>query len=450
MANFDPTANGGAGGLVFASDGSLEQRALVQINKRNFAPRIGLAYSLNPKTVVRTGYGIYYLLFERFGSEDQLALNAPFLINNVQTVSSAATAPLFFLQDGFPANSLDPNQPGLLSRVRVRAVDPATPTPYVQQWSLGIQRELPWHLLGGIDYVGTHSSHLNVLADFNQPFFNADGSSTNLKPFPGFGYIEYQRSVGFGKYNGLEATLERRFREGFSLRFAYTYSRSIDNTPQELENNSGSAPNGYDYASWTGPSDFDTPHRFVGSYVYELPFGRGRHFVNSGFLSYIIGGFRTSGVYTFASGRPFTVSSGGAIANSLDSFGAVAATPNLVGIPHIVGNVDCWFFVAGNKSCAALEPALTDAYKLQAAGFLGNVGRNTQRGPHTNVFDFALIRDFPIHESLGLQFRWEVFNLTNTVQFGQPSNNFSSSSAGTITSLAGDPRVMQFALRLSF
>jgi hypothetical protein len=450
MANFDPTANGGAGGLVFASDGSLEQRALVQINKRNFAPRIGLAYSLNPKTVVRAGYGIYYLLFERFGSEDQLALNAPFLINNVQTVSPTATAPLFFLQDGFPANSLDPNQPGLLSRVRVRAVDPATPTPYVQQWSLGIQRELPWHLLGEVDYVGTHSSHLNVLADFNQPFFNADGSSTNLKPFPGFGYIEFQRAVGFGKYNGLEATLERRFRQGFSLRFAYTYSRSIDNTPQELENNSGSAPNGYDYASWTGPSDFDTPHRFVGSYVYQLPFGRGRHFVNSGFLSYIIGGFRTSGVYTFASGRPFTVSSGGTIANSLDSFGAVAATPNLVGTPHIVGNVDCWFFVAGNKSCAALEPGLTNAYQLQAAGFLGNVGRNTLRGPHTNVFDFALIRDFPIHESLGLEFRWEVFNLTNTVQFGQPSNNFSSSSAGTITSLAGDPRVMQFALRLSF
>jgi hypothetical protein len=138
MANFDPAANGGTGGLVFASDGSLEQRALVQINKRNFAPRVGLAYALNPKNVIRSGYGIYYMLFERFGSEDQLALNAPFLINNVQAVASGATAPLFFLQDGFPANSLDPNQPGLLSRVRVRAVDPATPTPYVQQWSLGI------------------------------------------------------------------------------------------------------------------------------------------------------------------------------------------------------------------------------------------------------------------------------------------------------------------------
>jgi Carboxypeptidase regulatory-like domain/TonB-dependent Receptor Plug Domain len=457
MSNFDPTANGGAGGLVTASSGSLEQRALVQINKRNFAPRVGLAYSVAPKTVLRAGYGIYYMLFERFGSEDQLALNAPFLINNVQAVASGATAPLFFLKNGFPANSLDPSQPGLLSRVRIRAVDPATPTPYVQQWSLGVQRELPWSLLGEMNYVGTHSSHLNVLADLNQPFFNPDGSvqSQSNRPFPNFGYIEYQRPVGFGKYNGLEATLERRMQHGVGLRFVYTYSRSIDNTPQELESSSGSAPNGRNYASWTGPSDFDTPHRFIASYVYELPFGRGKAFASTGFVSYLIGNFRTSGVYTYASGRPFTVSAGGARANALDAFGAVAATPNQIGTPHIVGNVDCWFFASNAKigttsPCLNLSPSLTDAYQLQTPGFLGNVGRNTLRGPHTNVFDFALMRDFPIHEAVGLQFRWEVFNLTNTVQFGQPNNNFSSSGVAQITSLAGDQRVMQLALRLSF
>jgi carboxypeptidase family protein/TonB-dependent receptor-like protein len=455
MSNFDPTANGGAGGLVSASSGSLEQRALVQINKRNFAPRVGLAYSVAPKTVLRAGYGIYYMLFERFGSEDQLALNAPFLINNVQAVASGATAPLFFLHNGFPANSLDPSQPGLLSRVRIRAVDPATPTPYVQQWSLGVQRDLPGSLLGELNYVGTHSSHLNVLADLNQPFFNPDGSIQTTRPFPNFGYIEYQRPVGFGKYNGLEATLERRMRHGVGLRFVYTYSRSIDNTPQELESSSGSAPNGRNYASWTGPSDFDTPHRFIASYVYELPFGRGKAFASHGVVSYLIGNFRTSGVYTYASGRPFTVSAGGARVNALDAFGAAAATPNLIGTPHIVGNVDCWFFASNAKigttaPCLNLAPGLTDAFQLQTPGFLGNVGRNTLRGPHTNVFDFALMRDFPIHEAVGLQFRWEVFNLTNTVQFGQPSSNISSSGVAQITSLAGDQRVMQLALRLSF
>jgi Carboxypeptidase regulatory-like domain/TonB-dependent Receptor Plug Domain len=450
MANFDPAANGGAGGLVFAKDGSLEDRALVQINKRNFAPRIGVSYALNQKTVLHGGYGIYYMLFERFGSEDQLALNAPFLVNNVQSAASTAPAPLFLLRDGFPANSLDPNQPGLLGNVRIRAVDPSTPTPYVQQWSLGFQRELPWSLVGELNYVGTRSLHLDVLTDRNQPFFDDTGKVGATRPFPTLGYIEYQLPVGLGKYNGLEASLERRFRDGLSLRFAYTYSRSIDNTPQELENNSGSAPNGRNYSAWFGPSDFDTPHRLIASYVYELPFGRNRQFLKTGVLSYIVGGFKTSGVYTFASGRPFTVSAGGTIASSLDAFGAVAATPNQIRTPVVVGNVRCWYFVAKNNACTALEPSLSDAYQLQSPGFLGNVGRNTLRGPHTNVFDFALMRDFPIHEQIGLQFRWEVFNLTNTAQFGQPSNNFSSSSAGQITSLAGDPRVMQFALRLAF
>ena len=450
MSNFDPTANGGAGGLISATDGSLEDRGLVQVNKRNFAPRIGVSYALNPKTVFRGGYGIYYMLFERFGSEDQLALNAPFLVNSVRSAPSTAAAPLFLLQDGFPANSLDPNQPGLLGNVRIRAVNPKTPTPYVQQWSLGFQRDLPWNFLWNVDYVGTRSTHLDVLSDFNQPLFDSTGKVGATRPFPTLGYIEYQSPIGLGKYNGIETGLERRFHDGFSFRLAYTYSRSIDNTPQELETNSGSAPNGLAYGNWFGPSDFDTPHRFVANYVYELPFGHNRRFLHEGVLSYIVGGFKTSGVYTFASGRPFTVSSGGTIAGSLDAFGAVAATPNQIGTPVIVGNVNCWYFVAKNAACTALRPDLTDAFQLQSPGFLGDVGRNTLRGPHTNVFDFALMRDFPIHESAALQFRWEVFNLTNTVQFGQPSNNFSSGSAGAITSLAGDPRVMQFALRLSF
>ncbi len=437
VANFDPTANNGAGGLVFASDSSLEQRALVQINKHNFAPRVGLAYSATPKTVLRAGYGIYYILFERFGSEDQLALNAPFLINNVQSVSSSASAPLFFLQDGFPANSLDPNQPNLLSRVRIRAVDPATPTPYVQQWSLGIQRELPWGFFGHIDYVGTKSTHLNVLSDLNQPVLTNGEPSNVPKPFPDFGYIEFQGANGFGSYHGLEAGLERRFSKGFGIHLAYTFSRSIDNTPQELENNSGAAQKGFDYASWEGISDFDTPHRFVGSYSYDLPFGRGKAMLKSGVLSYVFGNFRTSGVYTYGSGRPFTVTSG--TGSVIDPNGAATAVPFLVGPQHVLGGVDGWFD--------------TSAYRVQKASnleYYGDLGRNTLRGPSTNVFDFALLKDFPIRESGNVQFRWEVFNLFNHAQFGQPTSNLSSGSVGKISALAGDPRLMQFALRLSF
>jgi len=293
MANFDPTANGGAGGLVFGADGSLEQRGLVQVTSAT----LHLAWELRTRSIRRRfcAQGMAFTTCCSNGWERRsIGAERSFFVNNNQAVASNATAPLFFLKNGFPANSLDPNQPNLLSIVRVRAVDPKTPTPYVQQWSLGVQRELPWNLVGELNYVGTHSSHLSVLADFNQPFFNPNGSVQTTLPFPTFGYIGVSETSRLREYNGLEGSITRALRNGLSLRFTYTYSRSIDNTPQELESNSGSAPNGRDYANWTGPSDFDTPHRFITSYVYELPFGHGRRFGNNGVISYIIGGFKTS------------------------------------------------------------------------------------------------------------------------------------------------------------
>jgi carboxypeptidase family protein/TonB-dependent receptor-like protein len=445
MANFDPT---GAGSLVFAQGGSLENRSLVQVNKKNFGPRAGFAYSLDPKTVVRGGYGIYYSLFERIGSEDQLALNPPFLIN--KTLASN-TASVITPEVGFPANFLDPSTIdfGNLTAFHIRAMNQNDPTPMVQQWSLGVQRQIGNSWLAEVNYVGTRSTHLDVLSDFNQPTF-VGNVSTGIAPYSNFGYVEYTNSIGVGKYNGLEATLSRRFTNGLSVRLAYTYSRSLDNTPEELETNSGAPPNGRDYAAWYGPSDFDIPHRVALSYVYELPFGSGRRFVNSGLLSKIIGGFQTSGVYTYYSGHPFTVNEGGTLAAALDAFGQATAVPNVVGNSVIVGNPNCWFFVSANSACTKLDPSGADGYQVTASGVVGNSGRNTLRGPHTNVFDFSLVRDFPIKESLKLQFRWEVFNLFNAVLFGQPNNNVTSGAAGQITTLSGDPRVMQFALRLSF
>jgi hypothetical protein len=319
----------------------------------------------------------------------------------------------------------------------------------VQQWSFGVQREIGNSWLAEINYVGTRSTHLDTLTDYNQPTI-VNNVSTGVKPYANFGYVEYTNAIGNGKYNGLEATLIRRFSNGLNIRAAYTYSRSTDNTPEELEANSGAPPNGRNFAAWYGPSDFDIPHRVAFSYLYQLPFGTGRHYLNSGVLSKIFGGFETSGVYTFYSGHPFTVNEGGALTSSLDPFGQATSVPNVIANPVIVGDPNCWFYVSKNKLCKAIAPSLTDAYQVTASGVVGNSGRNTLRGPHTNVFDFSLVRDFPIRESLKLQFRWEVFNLFNAVLLGQPNGNITSGGAGQITTLSGDPRVMQFALRLSF
>jgi hypothetical protein len=451
MANFDPAANGGAGGLVFARSGSLKNRALVEPNHTNFGPRLGIAYSPNEKTVLRAGYGYYYSLFERFGSEDQLALNPPFLINKAPAVASNSTTPALIAQNGFPADFLDPKTINFsqLQAFHLRTINPHAPAPNVQQWSFGLQRELPMNFSAEVNYVGTKSTHLDVIRDLNQPSI-ASAQAPSKVPYPNFGYIEYTNSIGFGNYNGLEATLSRRFSNGFSMRAAYTYSRSLDNTPQELESNSGGPPDGRNYSAWYGLSDFDIPHRVSASYVYQLPFGRQKAYLNHGVLSAIMGGFRTTGVYTFYSGRPFTVNGGGTLATALDPNGQATATLNVIGKPTIVGNPNCWYFAAKNAKCGALAPSSTDAFALLPPGVVGDSGRNTLRGPHINVFDAALLREFPIHDTANVEFRWEVFNVTNTPEFGQPNNNFSSGAAGSITSLAGDPRVMQLALRLSF
>jgi hypothetical protein len=447
IANFDPNGNGGAGALIFAKDGSLQERSLLKPYKTGFGPRFGFAYSPGWNTVIRGGYGIYYTLFERFGSEDQMALNPPFLIN--KTLASNA-APVLIAQNGFPANFLDPSTINFqnLQAFHLRAVNPSNPAPMVQQWSFGIQHQFSSVWSAELNYVGTKSTHLDRLSDFNQPLI-VNNVSTKIVPYPTFGYIEYMNQNGIGNYHGLEATLNRSFANGLNLRAAYTYSHSLDTTPQELEASSGSAPNGRNPRQWYGSSDFDIPHRVALSYVYELPFGHGKQFLHEGWASTLFGGFRTSGVYTFYSGHPFTVNEG-SLNNSLDAFGQATAVPNVIGTPHIVGNPNCWFFSSLNKACNALAPGLTDAYAITAKGVIGNSGRNTLRGPHTTVFDAALMRDFSLTERANMQFRWEVFNVSNTAEFGQPNGNITSSAAGQITTLSGDPRVMQFALRLSF
>src|ERR1700761_1611626 len=208
MANFDPNA----GGLVFAGSSGLKSRGLVDVNYKNFGPRFGFAYSVDPKTVVRGGYGIYYTVFERYGSEDQLSLNPPYLINKVQSAASTSTTPVMIAQQGFPANYLDPSTINLnnLTAFHIRAMDSNDPTPYVQMWSIGFQRAIGNKVTAIADYVGTKSTHLDLIRNYNQPFINGNtvvnttnsaGKLTPLIPYTNFGLIEYTDPIGFGNYN---------------------------------------------------------------------------------------------------------------------------------------------------------------------------------------------------------------------------------------------------------
>jgi len=421
-----------------------------------------LVYQLTPQTVVRAGYGRFYMLFERAGSEDQLALNLPYLVNNVATAANNnSTANNIRLQTGFNL-SLDPNLVNPIT-VRLRAVNPESVNPSIDQWNIGIQRMLPGNMVATLDYVGTKGTHLSTLKNLNQPPFNANGTIMNavingtlqpVIPYPSLGPIEYRDNGGNSNYHGGELTLEKRFSQGLSFRAAYTYAKSIDESQEHLAaGGTGSfTQNGYNLRERRGPSDFDIRHHIVGSYIYELPFGRGRSHFSEGALSHILGGWRISGTGGLRTGRPFTVSAGN---NSTtlggprggSTFNSAFADCLRDGtLSKSERTIDRWFDLTAYATPTALNPTTNTVQPR-----LGTCGRNTLRGPGLTNFDFALARTFEYFgEGRALELRWEMFNMFNTPQFGLPERNINSSAAGKITTLSGDPRLMQFALKFNF
>jgi hypothetical protein len=449
LSNFNPA---GAGSIITASNGSLESRTLVQPQKLNFSPRFGFAYQLNSKTVLRGGYGIFYVPFDRAGSENQLALNPPAFINNNISLASTALQPVFPLNSGFPATFLNPADINY-QFLHIRTTNPQDPRPNNQQWSIGIQRELMHNLFVEADYVGSKGTHILTLSDLNQFVNNGQQVLLNAQnqavlPYPGFGLLEYSQNDGNSSYNGLDFTLERRFTAGLAFRLAYTWSKSIDDTAEELSVYGSNAFSQItnNQRAWRGPSDFDVPQRVVFSWVYELPFGKGKPFLSRGLGSKILGGFQVAGSYTYSAGRPFTAFD--SANNSSIDIGEESALPNVIGTPVMPQTVTCWFYASTNPGCKGISG--TNAFSLPAPGVFGNSGRNTLRGPGLLDLDVSVSRNFSFTERVKLQFRAEAFNLTNTVAFGLPNANVSGGTPGVITSLAADPRIMQFALRLSF
>jgi outer membrane receptor protein involved in Fe transport len=443
LTNLDPVT-----GQRFTPANSAFGRTLVKPDKNDFAPRVGVVYQLTPETVVRAGYGRFYQLFERAGSEDQLGLNLPWLVNNVVSESDPTkTAHDIRLQTGFNL-SLDPNTVDPIT-VRLRAVNPESVDPSIDQWNLGIQRLLPGGMVATIDYVGTKGTHLSTLRNLNQVLIDANGFPTTVIPYPALGPIEFRENNGNSIYHGGEFTLEKRFSRGLFFRTAYTYSKSIDESQEHLAaGGTGSfTQNARNLLKERrGPSDFDVRHLFTAGYVYELPLGRGHSYLNNGALSHIFGGWRISGTSAIRSGRPFTVraSSNDNPLGGKRGGGLVSAFADCLRdgtLSKSERTIDRWF-----------ENSTTNpAYVRPNPARVGTCGRNTLRGPGLTNFDFALARTFNYFgEGRGLEVRWEMFNMFNHPQFGLPERNVDSGAFGRITTLAGDARVMQFAMKFHF
>jgi len=186
---------------------------------------------------------------------------------------------------------------------------------------------------------------------------------------------------------------------------------------------SGRPQNTNDIEGWEGPSDFDIRHRFVTNFVAELPFGEGKPFAQSGVGAAVLGGWTVSGIFTGRTGRPYTVTQG--------SLEGATWVPNLVGDPDGNGTVDSWFNAA--------------AFQRVAAGTFGNAGRNSLRGPGYMTFDMTLQRRIALTSRVSTTLRWDVFNLFDRANFGNPNADITGNNVGTISTLAGDPRLMQKA-----
>jgi hypothetical protein len=422
QANFDPAT----GRLVQATDGSLEDRGLVNVDKNNFAPRLGIVYKVDDKTVVRGGYGIFYNMFDRIGSEDQIALNPGSGLVSLQPVTATlASGPLFLLRNGFPAGYLNPNAIDL-SRAVIRGADRDSPKAMIHQFSVGAQKTFRDVWVVSLDLVGTEGRNLANLINLNQPI-----GGSGPRPFPQVGpQIQWREAKGESSYKGMDLQFEKRFSKGYAFGLAYTLSECEDNTAEHLA--TGGSPsrsqNARDLAAWWGPCGYDTTHRFVGNFIVEVPVARN----STGAAKAVFGDWLLSGIFAARSGRPFTVTQG---SNNVG--------PYHNGLPNQTGSGELSDPTVARWFNAADFPAVP-------SGTFGNAQRNALRGPSWKSLDLSLQKRFNTGRGSGLIFRWDVFNVFNTVNLGLPNADVSSAQVGTISSLAGDARLMQFSLRFSF
>ncbi|HEY1948589.1 MAG TPA: TonB-dependent receptor [Bryobacteraceae bacterium] len=455
LSNFDPAT----GTLIYASNGSLYNRALVHPDPHNWAPRVGLAYQVAPKTVIRSAYGISYVQFNRLGGENLLAYNGPSIVDaqidqlpgqgtgtctSVNAAAGACFRPTYL---GFPNNFATPAAFNTAT-TQVRYIPANNRTGYVQTWHFTVAREFSHNFVLDVAYVGNHDVGLMILADANQaaPSASATGPTVpvnNRRPIPNFTTIEEAFSGGFGSYNALQAKLEKRYSGGLYFINSFTWSKAIDNAPGHLENYDGdnSRINILNPTSERGLSSYDQPFNNTTSVVYDIPVGAGRHFaLPNRAVDLVAGGWSLDVINSATSGLPINITYSPTTAGQVSPL--LTPRPNLTGAP---------LYASGGNPTQLLNPA---AFAIPSVTQpFGAAGRNIVRGPSVEELDLGLHKNFALwSETSRLEFRAEAFNILNKTMFTPTAGfgtTFGSSGFGTFTQTL-PPRQIQMALKLVF
>lgn len=468
---------------------------LLNQDKKNFAPRFGFAYDVfgNARLAVRGGYGIYYnrisaisplqtsgqvpfgLTTTAFGFNGTQALNNPFPTLPLPNQFPVITPPAQLTGYDSSGNPVFTNS-NLLTLV---ALDPHSRTPYTEEWNLTVQYQFVPSWVLEVGYLGSHGQRLlndvnlndALLRNSSNPaaFGLVTNSSANREArLPMVGLSEFSSTEitnASSYYDALLVTVQHQFSKGLFLKGAYTFSKAIDNDSASFNFEVTGPPGNQFIPSMNrGLSDFDQTHRLVFTYVYNLPGPK------QGVLHHILGNWSISGITTFSSGFPFSITQDtfGQSLSGTDGYANVISGCN----PYMPNSLNGSFQYI-NTSCFKATPTLgpgqtfgplspyegpgNQRYVIDANGvgqLMGNVGRNTLRGPFRQRFDWSIAKSFPIHKLLGeagsLQFRADFFNLFNHPVFSNPRSSVGDPGFGRIFSMVDIPRQVQVSGRISF
>ncbi|MBM3764880.1 MAG: TonB-dependent receptor [Acidobacteria bacterium] len=433
MSIFDIDTNRGNPAIVAAkSGGSRYDRALIATDKNNWMPRLGFAFKVNDRTVVRSGYGMFFAYMENMGDSEHLIGNPPNAFG--VTLAGSNTAPALVLQTGPAAGATSLDR---ATGLQFSSFERNPKLSVAHQWNFDVQREIGKDWLVEIGYSGSRGLHLlrQLEANFspagpgavnNKRIFSRIAlPGTNIVASP-LGNTFSHRYDGNNIYHAMIAKVERRFSNGFTVLASYTWSKNIGDT-------CGSAVQGnttgcgyqdmFNLRNERSIDNQDIPHRFVTSALYELPFLRKNR---------VLGGWTIGSIVTAASNVPFTPTVGGNPANSAGI--ATVNRPNVVGAAY-----------SGERTVQ--RDFNTAAFVANSQFQYGNAGRNVLRQRSHFNWDFSTHKNFQLAERLRLQFRFEAFSFSNTPRFGTPGNVVGTANFGVITS-AATPRNLQVALKL--
>ncbi|MFB3827880.1 MAG: carboxypeptidase regulatory-like domain-containing protein, partial [Bryobacteraceae bacterium] len=362
----------------------------------NFAPRLGIAWRATPKTVVRTGVGIFYGEADYITSESARFINQTPDFTQVTTNSDNIT-PAAIVSNGFPLVVLPATAPVAGTTVECSLDD--FPSQYSSQWFLDVQRQMPGDILFAFGYQGAKSTHLYTGRDINNPGPHVSIPASQRRVRPKWNAVTLRDNGSNSNYQAFFMRAEKRFSKGLTFLSSYTWSHNIDQSEESLDQNLSGVANPYDYTNERGNASLDRRHNWITSFTYELPTGNLR-----GVARTLLGGWQVGGILTLMTGTPFDISYPGDTQNT-----GTRNRGNRVGSGKIDNpTIDRWFDEF--------------AFVAAAPGVYGNTGRNVLYGPGSRNFDFVLGKRFPINERHAIQFRFESFNFTNTPRFGLPAS----------------------------